>query len=96
MTTFSQNYNKLAEQTLQENHPIKTEQETEMNKENDKVLNIVESAKSQGFFQDNKGAKIKYTTTRIKSRNFLSNIIYMEMNKEDYYNKNFYFDVYLL
>ena len=96
MTTFSQNYNKLVEQTLQENHQIKTEQETEMNKENDKVLNIVESAKSQGFFQDNKGAKIKYTTTRIKSRNFLSNIIYMEMNKEDYYNKNFYFDVYLL
>lgn len=96
MTTFSQNYNKLVEQTLQENRPIKTEQETEMNKENDKVLNIVESAKSQGFFQDNKGAKIKYTTTRIKSRNFLSNIIYMEMNKEDYYNKNFYFDVYLL
>lgn len=96
MTTFSQNYNKLVEQTLQENHLIKTEQETEMNKENDKVLNIVESAKSQGFFQDNKGAKIKYTTTRIKSRNFLSNIIYMEMNKEDYYNKNFYFDVYLL
>ena len=96
MTTFSQNYNKLVEQTLQENHQIKTEQETEMNKENDKVLNIVESAKSQGFFQDNKGAKIKYTTTRIKSRNFLSNMIYMEMNKEDYYNKNFYFDVYLL
>ena len=96
MTTFSQNYNKLVEQTLQENHLIKTEQETEMNKENDKALNIVESAKSQGFFQDNKGAKIKYTTTRIKSRNFLSNIIYMEMNKEDYYNKNFYFDVYLL
>ena len=96
MTTFSQNYNKLVEQTLQENRPIKTEQETEMNKESDKVLNIVESAKSQGFFQDNKGAKIKYTTTRIKSRNFLSNIIYMEMNKEDYYNKNFYFDVYLL
>ena len=96
MTTFSQNYNKLVEQTLQENRLIKTEQETEMNKESDKVLNIVESAKSQGFFQDNKGAKIKYTTTRIKSRNFLSNIIYMEMNKEDYYNKNFYFDVYLL
>ena len=49
MTTFSQNYNKLVEQTLQENHPIKTEQETEMNKENDKVLNIVESAKKPRF-----------------------------------------------
>ena len=45
-----------------------------MNEENDKVQNIDESAKSQDFFQDNKGVKIKYTTTRIKSRNFLTNI----------------------
>ena len=38
----------------------------------------------------------KYTTTRIKSRKFLSNIAYVGVNKEDYYNKNFIFDVYLL
>ena len=34
-------------------------------------------------------------TTRIKSRNFLSNIAYVGINKEDYYKKNFIFDVYL-
>ena len=96
MTTFSQSYNKLVEEPLQTNQQIKTEQETEMNEGNDKGQNIDESAKSQDFFQDNKGVKIKYTTTRIKSRNFLSNIAYVGINKEDYYNKNFIFDVYLL
>ena len=55
-----------------------------------------ESAKSQGFFQDNNAIRKKYTTTRIKSRNFLSNIAYVGINKEDYYNKNILLDVYLL
>ena len=55
-----------------------------------------ESAKSQDFFQDNNAIRKKYTTTRIKSRNFLSNIAYVGINKEDYYNKNILLDVYLL
>ena len=55
-----------------------------------------ESAKSQDFFQDNNAIRKKYTTTQIKSWNFLSNIAYVGINKEDYYNKNFIFDVYLL
>ena len=57
-----------------------------------------ESAKSQDFFQDNNNSTIgkRYITTRIKSRNFLSNIAYVGINKEDYYNENFVFDVYLL
>ena len=61
----------------------------------DKVQSIDESAKSQDFFQDNKAIKTKYTTT-IKSRNFLTNIAYVGINKEDYYNKKFIFDVHLL
>ena len=56
---------------------------------------IDESTKSQDFFQENKNIGKKYTTTRIKSRNFLSNIAYVGISKEDYYNKNFVFDVYL-
>ena len=55
-----------------------------------------ESAKSQDLFQDNNAIRKKYTTTRIKSRNFLSNIAYVGINKEDYYNKNILLDVYLL
>ena len=55
-----------------------------------------ESAKSQNIFQDINSNGKKYTTTRIKSRNFISNFAYVGNNKEDYYNKNFIFDVYLL
>ena len=38
----------------------------------------------------------KYTTTRVKSITFLSNISYVGINKEDFYNENFILDVYLL
>ena len=46
-----------------------------------------ESAKSPHFFQDNKSIKKperKYTITCIKSRNVLSNISYVVINKEDF------------
>ena len=58
-----------------------------------------ESAKSPNFFWDNTSSEKawrKYATTRIKSRNFLSNILYVGINKEDFYNENFIFNVYLL
>ena len=55
---------------------------------NDKVKVIDESAKSQDF-QINKDSKqTKYTTARIKSRNFLSNVAYVGINREDFYNEN--------
>ena len=59
---------------------------------------VDESAKSPDFFQVNKPsekAATKYTTTRIKSRDFLSNISYVGINMEDFYNDfdNFIFDV---
>ena len=57
---------------------------------------VDEPAKSQDFSQENRNIDKKYTTTRIKSRNFLSNIAYVGISKEDYYNENFVFDVYLL
>ena len=40
--------------------------------------------------------RIKYSTTRIKSRNFLSNISYAGINKKDFYNESFTVDVYVL
>ena len=55
-----------------------------------------ESAKGQDFFQENKAIGKKYITSLIKSRNFLSNIAYVGISKEDYYNENFIFEVYLL
>ena len=39
---------------------------------------------------------IKYSPTRIKSRNILSNISYRGISKNDFYNENFILDVYLL
>ena len=63
---------------------------------NNNVQLIDESAKSQDFFQDNNPPGKKYTTTRIKSRKLLLNIAYVGKIKEDFYNKNFILDVYLL
>ena len=40
--------------------------------------------------------RIKYSNTRIKSRNFLSNISYTGISKNDFYNGNFILDVYVL
>ena len=40
--------------------------------------------------------RIKYSPTRIKSRNILSNISYRGISKNDFYNENFILDVYLL
>ena len=60
-----------------------------------------ESAKSPDFFQDNNAIKNKkntkpYTTTRIKSTNFLSNISYVGINKKDFYSRSFGLDIYAL
>ena len=58
------------------------------------------SAKSPNSFQDNNAVvkkKLKlYTTTRIKSRNFLSNIAYNSVSNTDIVDRNFCFDVYVL
>ena len=90
MTTFNQQFNKLVKATLSEND--------QTDNSNQNIQDMDESVKSQDFFQDNNTVAIgkRYTTTRIKSRNFLSDISYVGINKEDCYNENFIFDVYLL
>ena len=51
---------------------------------------IDKSAKSQDFFQSNKDKiERKYTTTRIKPREFLSNNEHVGINREDFYDENF-------
>ena len=40
--------------------------------------------------------RIKYSPTRVKSRNFLLNISYNSINKADFYNENFTLDVFIL
>ena len=76
---------------------VTLEEKRQMEQNNDTMTMIDESAKSQDFFQNDKDKKERrYTTTRIKSRNFLSNIAYVGINREDFYSENFIFDVYLL
>ena len=80
MTTFSINVqlNELVKAALSEKQ--------ELTEQTDNNLEMTdESAKSQDFFENNKPSERKYTTTRIKSRNFLSDIIYVGINKEDFY-----------
>ena len=75
---------------------VTLEEKRQMEQNNDTMTMIDESAKSQDFFQNDKDKKERrYATTRIKSRNFLSNIAYVGINREDFYSENFIFDVYL-
>ena len=89
MTSFKEQFNELVKMTLTETTKNYTDEDVN--------LQVVdESAKSQDFFQDNNPPGKRYTTTIIKSRNFLSNIAYVGINKEDFYNENFISNVYLL
>ena len=90
MVLFNEQFNELVKVTLSERQYIKNDQT------DGKIQDVNKSAKSQDFFQDNNPLGKKYTTTQIKSRNFLSNITYVGINKEDFYNENFIFDVYFL
>ena len=104
MTSFSlnQELGELVKVTLAEKQQILDDNNNNNNNnENENKPDMTDgSAKSPDFFQDNKPSnkrsERKYTTTRIKSRNFLSNISYVGINKEDFYNENFNFDIYLL
>ena len=86
MTTFSINdhFDELVKAALSKKQEL-TEQA------DNNIEMIDESVKSQDFFQNNKPSERNYNTIRIKSRNFLSNIAYVGINKEDFYNENFIF-----
>ena len=106
MSRFSlnQQFEELVKTTRQEEQILNTttnnndknnNNNNNINNNNNKITTEDESAKSLNFFQDNKSVKKmgkKYTTTCIKSRNFLSNISYMGINKKDFYNEIFVFD----
>ena len=79
MTSFNEQFNELVKVTLSEKQQLNN---STYDNENLQVMD--ESAKSQDFFQDNNALGKRYTTRRMKSRNFLSNIAYLGINKEDY------------
>ena len=92
MKSVGEQFNQLVEAALK----VEQQQENQYQPEQKEQMMIDKSAKSQDFFQENKTIGRTYTTTRIKSRNFLSNIAYVGINKADYYSENFVFDVHLL
>ena len=75
MTTLNDQFSELVKVTLEEKQAL-TENS---NNKNDIQLEVMdEPAKSPDFFRDNNSSsnkpERKYTTTRIKSKKFLSNI----------------------
>ena len=65
-----------------------------------KTVQQLSTAKNQDFLPNNavekRGYLKPYTTTRIKSRNFLSNIAYNSVNDQDIFDRNFYFNTFVL
>ena len=100
MTSFrlNQEFDELVNTTLAEKQLILNDNDN--NKETVTPEMTDKSAKSPNFFESNKlstkKTDRKYTNTRIKSRNFPSNISYVGINKENFYNQNFIFSIYLL
>ena len=105
MTSFdlNQEFEELVKATLTEKQTVTNSKNDNNNNNNNNKSSQEDmtdgSAKSPNSFQDNNSVKKlyrKYTTTRIKSRNFLSNISYVGINKEHFYNESLIFDIYVL
>ena len=93
MTSFNEQFNELVKVALSGKQQL-----NDKTYDNENIQVMDESAKSQDFFRDhnnvNNTIEKRHTTTCIKYRKFLSNIVVI--NKEDYYNESFVFDVSLL
>ena len=94
----------LSESGYSSNASSDQEQETNDNNNNETTA---ETEKSHDFFPIAKSiakrktvrytaTRIKYSPTRVKSRNFLNNISYNSISKADFYNENFILDVFIL
>ena len=95
MTTLNDQFNELVKVTLAEKKVL-TENDKDMNNVQMEVMG--EPGKSPDFFQGNKSSTNKpsrnYTTSRVKSRKILSNVLYIGINKEGFCNENSISDVY--
>ena len=93
MTDYS-----LNKQLEESSNNINNSQEMKQNNNGNSV-----SAKSPDFFQGNNAIKKKrktnlklYTASKVKTRKYLSSISYAGVTKEDFYSRNFEFDIYVL
>ena len=72
------------------------EEEKKIEEDLDFFLDNNDIEKNDKKIKENRRKLKPYTTTRIKSRNFLSNISYNDIREEDLYDRNFIFNVYVL
>ena len=83
-----------SDEEIESFQPVKTEETPQVEKSqdlsqpSDKIINRHKIRYT--------ATRIKYSPTRIKSRNFLSNISYSGINKNDFYNESFILDIYVL
>ena len=104
METLKDNFSNLVLKTLEmdqietvdymttlQSQPL-YQSKNEAESQQDKTENNQNSSKSDIVSRH----RIKYTATRIKSINFLSNISYTGINKKDFYNENFILDIFVL
>ena len=90
-----------------QSQPFREKEWIEPQPETEQQVQSLPPEKKQDFYPTEKpiikrsrvryiASRIKHSPTRIKSRNFLSNIGYTSVNKTDFYRKNFILDVYIL
>ena len=90
----SQEIPSYSDEEIESFQPVKTEETPQVEKSqdlsqpSDKIINRHKIRYT--------ATRIKYSPTRIKSRNFLSNISYSGINKNDFYNESFILDIYVL
>ena len=110
MKILWESINKLIEKTLAMEVPTDPRFQSQRYSENEEEIAVKteELEKNPDFSQQTSdkivnrrkirstATGIKYSATRIKSRNFLSNISYTGINKNDFYNESFILDVYVL
>ena len=78
---------------------VKLEKKQALMDDKNEIRSNERISKKPNFFHDNNNSnklEQKYTVTRIKSRNFVSNIPYIGINKTEFYNEIFILNVYLL
>ena len=84
--------------TILQSQPM-PESENEVESQQDQIEENQNSSKSDIVSRHRiryTATRIKYLPTRIKSRNFLSNISYTGINKKDFYHESFILDIFVL
>ena len=112
MENLKDSFNNLVQKTLEmdqietmeymltlQSQPIPESKVEEVENRQGQIEKNQDSSKSDIFGRHRiryTATRMKHSPTRIKSRNFLSNISYTGINKKDFYNENFILDIFVL